>query len=64
VVREAETILPDHDADQRPSAEIYNRLQELLEARQRLILAPATLERERALKQLSIELRQLGRQNH
>jgi hypothetical protein len=42
--------------------EADERLQELLEERQRLISEPSTPERERALREISTKLRQLGYQ--
>jgi DHA3 family macrolide efflux protein-like MFS transporter len=60
----AEEILPDHDklarATETPSDSRLKRLQELLEIRQRLITAPASLEREVELKSISRQLREIG----
>jgi MFS family permease len=62
-IRNVEEILPDHD--ELPTVEDSERLkqlQELLETRQRLITDPPSPERDRALKQISLQLRDLGRQ--
>jgi DHA3 family macrolide efflux protein-like MFS transporter len=62
ILREADTLLPDHDT--LPSApapaERATRLQELLEARSHWITQPATPERELALKAIANSLRKLG----
>lgn len=63
VVREAETILPDHEVAAQPSSDSGKRLQRLLEARQHLITSPRTLARERALLYVRRELREIGRQH-
>jgi hypothetical protein len=61
----AEQILPDHDklekAPEIPAEDRLKRLQELLEARQRLITSPTSPERERELKDISRQLREIGR---
>jgi MFS family permease len=62
-VRQAETLLPDHDVIVDGSFDFPTRLQELLEARQRWITQPDSLERQRALKGISGQLRELGRRN-
>lgn len=62
VVREAENILPDHDAAPEAVADIRGELQALLQRRQRLIAEPVTPERNLALKDISRRLRALGRQ--
>jgi DHA3 family macrolide efflux protein-like MFS transporter len=62
ILRNADTLMPDHD--QLPSAvpaERQARLQALLEERMRLIGEPRTEENERALKDVSTQLRELGR---
>ena len=62
IVRDAELLLPDHQADAGSASELHGRLQELLEKRQNLIGAPHSEERELALKQISREMREIGRQ--
>ena len=62
VVRDAELILPDHETAIASGPELGDQLQDLLEKRQRLIGEPKTAQRELALKQVSLQLRQLGRQ--
>jgi DHA3 family macrolide efflux protein-like MFS transporter len=62
IVRDAELLLPDHQADARSASELHRRLQELLEKRQSLIGTPHSEERELALKQISREMREIGRQ--
>ncbi len=62
VVREAEDILPDHDTLPTISEEAARaRLQELLDTRSQWINAPRSRERERALRAISHQLRELGR---
>jgi MFS family permease len=65
-VRNAETILPDHQvaaADEQPTAgDRTARLQELLETRARLIAETPSEERDLALKAVSYELREIGRE--
>jgi MFS family permease len=63
-IRNAETILPDHQALAKPEAEgdLRTRLQALLEARQKLIGDPNTPDQERELKRIAQELRAIGRQ--
>jgi MFS transporter, DHA3 family, macrolide efflux protein len=61
-VREAETLMPDHEVAAGGVVEANDRLQELLEERQRLIGEPATPDREIALRRIAAELRDLGRQ--
>jgi hypothetical protein len=62
VLREADTLLPDHD--ELPSAVPHDtrviRMRELLEARNHWITQPSTPERELALKDISNSLRKLG----
>ena len=62
VIREAETILPDQDTLPAAAGERHERLQTLLEDRSRLLTSAGTPEREAALKRISQELRELGRQ--
>jgi hypothetical protein len=62
IVRDAELLLPDHQADAGSASQLHGRLQELLEKRQNLIGAPHSEERELALKQISREMREIGRQ--
>jgi hypothetical protein len=64
VLREADTLLPDHDAiPPAPApAERLTRMQDLLEARRHWVTQPVTPERELALKAISNSLRQLGNQ--
>ncbi|MGW8225305.1 MAG: MFS transporter [Anaerolineales bacterium] len=63
VIRDAETILPDHKVVVGPGADIQQRLQELLAQRQTLITEPSFPERDQALKTISLELRDLGRRS-
>ncbi|MFZ2095720.1 MAG: MFS transporter [Anaerolineales bacterium] len=62
VLREADTLLPDHD--ELPLAVPHDtrviRMRELLEARNHWITQPSTPERELALKDISNSLRKLG----
>ena len=64
----AEQILPDHDqlakATEQPDEDRLRRLQELLETRQRLVTSPASPERERELKRISRQLREIGQQEY
>jgi hypothetical protein len=64
VIRDAETILPDHKVVVGPGADIQQRLQELLAQRQTLITEPSFPERDQALKAISLELRDLGRKSY
>ncbi|HSQ18393.1 MAG TPA: hypothetical protein VLM83_11885, partial [Anaerolineales bacterium] len=61
-LRRAEDLLPDHDAvpPAAPADERLNRLQGLLELRQKLIAQPHSYERELALKAVANDLRRLG----
>jgi len=63
ILRDADTLLPDHDTLPLASApnERLTRMQELLEARKHWATQPVTPERERALKAISNSLHQLGR---
>ena len=61
VVRDVESILPDHEVVLDPGGDMRKQLQDLLEKRQALITAPATAERDMALNDISHELRDLGR---
>jgi hypothetical protein len=60
-VRDAEVLLPDHDVVVGVGIDLRARLGELLETRQRLITEPRSPDRERALKQVTSQLRELGR---
>lgn len=61
VVRDVESILPDHEVVLDPGGDMRKQLQDLLEKRQALITAPVTAERDKALNDISHELRELGR---
>jgi len=62
VIRNAEELLPDHDQmAAAPITDRQSRLQELLDTRMKLISEPNTPERERALKEITQQLRLLGR---
>jgi hypothetical protein len=61
-VREAEVILPDHEVNVEDEIDLYKQLQELLALRQQLIADPNAPDRDQALKQVSLQLRELGRQ--
>jgi DHA3 family macrolide efflux protein-like MFS transporter len=66
-IRNVEDILPDHDmiAKAEPQAETVDptvRMQELLEARQRLLTDPALPDREDALNQIEHELSEIQKQ--
>jgi DHA3 family macrolide efflux protein-like MFS transporter len=61
VVRDAEDILPDHEATIDPTQESKQQLQDLLAKRQVLIAQSPSAEREQALKEVSKALRDLGR---
>lgn len=70
VLRNADSLMPDHDqlpaaAPAPPGAQDdrLERLQELLEARQRLLSAPNSAENQLALRSISAQLRQLGKPN-
>ncbi len=62
ILREADTLLPDHDTlpGATPPNERLTRMQELLEERNHWASQPVTPEREQALKAISNSLRQLG----
>lgn len=60
IVRDAETILPDHEVIVEPGGDLREQLRALLARRQELVTAPVSAERERALKEISRELRELG----
>ena len=62
IVRDAETILPDHQAAPVALPDLRAQLSELIEKRKRLIGHPHSPERELALKQVSRQMRELGRQ--
>ncbi len=61
----AEEILPDFDklakVPEKPAEERLQNLQKLLEIRQRLITSPTSPERDRELKDISRQLREIGR---
>jgi MFS family permease len=63
VLREADTLLPDHDTLQSavPPDERLTQMQELLEQRNHWVAQPLTPEREQALKTISNSLRRLGK---
>ncbi|UCF27192.1 MAG: hypothetical protein JSW42_11175, partial [Chloroflexota bacterium] len=61
VVRDVESILPDHEVVVEPGGDLREQLQDLLEKRQDLITQPVTIERDQELKMISMELRKLGR---
>jgi DHA3 family macrolide efflux protein-like MFS transporter len=61
VVRDAESILPDHEVIVKPGGDLRKQLQDLLAKRQDLITQPVTIERDQELKKISLEMRKLGR---
>ena len=61
VVRDAESILPDHEVVVEQDGDLREQLQDLIEQRQDLITQPVIIERDQALKRISLEIRQLGR---
>ena len=61
LIRDAESILPDHEVVVESGVDLRERLNDLLEKRQGLITAPVTVERDLELKEISRELRELGR---
>jgi len=61
VIRDVEIILPDHDQEIPAQEDFNTQLQDLLRTRQRLLTTPHSPGRERALKHISNELRELGR---
>jgi hypothetical protein len=62
VVRQAEDLLPDHDATPDEKSDREARLEQLLETRKRLITDPNSADRDRALKEVDLALRELGEQ--
>jgi hypothetical protein len=60
MIRNVETILPDHDQEVPAQEDLNTQLQDLLRTRQRLLTTPHSQGRERALKHISRELRELG----
>jgi MFS family permease len=62
IIRNVETILPDHDQKSVPAItpQKRQRLQELLDTRQALLSQAPTTDRDRALKAVSQQLRTLG----
>ncbi|MBK5108915.1 MAG: MFS transporter [Anaerolineales bacterium] len=61
VVRDAESILPDHQVTVGASADTQEKLQDLLAERQALITLPSSPERDQKLKEIGQELRNIGR---
>ena len=61
VVRDAESILPDHQVTVEASADTQEKLQDLLAERQALITHPTSPERDQRLKEIGQELRNMGR---
>jgi MFS family permease len=61
VVRDAESILPDHQVAIGASADAQENLQDLLAERQALIIQPSSPERDQKLKEIGQELRNIGR---
>ena len=61
VVRDAESILPDHEVVVELGGHLREQLQDLIEQRQNLITQPVTIERDQELKRISLEIRDLGR---
>jgi len=61
VVRDVESILPDHEVTVGPGTDDREQLQDLLARRQTLITQPASPERDHELKEVSQQLRELGR---
>ncbi len=62
VIRDAESILPDHEVTVGPSSVSQEQLRDLLDKRQTLISQPSSPERDQELNEISRELRKLGRQ--
>ena len=64
ILRNADTLLPDHDTlpSVPASDERVRRMQDLLEARKHWVTQPETVEREFALKAITNSLRQLGQE--
>ncbi len=66
ILREADSLLPDHDtlpsAPAAPPDERLRRMQELLEARRHWASQPVTPEREMALKAIANSMRKLGQE--
>lgn len=61
IVREVEVLLPDHDEGESSLEARQERLEQLLNARQRLLFQQSSTGRDRALKHISEEMRELGR---
>jgi hypothetical protein len=61
VVRDVESILPDHEVIVEAGPDLRQQLQDLMEKRQDLITQPVTIERDQEIKEISRELRELGR---
>jgi DHA3 family macrolide efflux protein-like MFS transporter len=61
VIRDVESILPDHEVTVGPNAVSQEQLRDLLDKRQTLISQPSSPERDQELNEISRELRELGR---
>jgi DHA3 family macrolide efflux protein-like MFS transporter len=61
VIRNAEEILPDYDQPVPNHEEFQEQLQDLLRTRQRVLAAQPSQGRDRALRHITNELRELGR---
>jgi hypothetical protein len=62
IIRNVENILPNHDAMPSPLPALVNQLQKLIDDRQHIIEQPASPSRELALRRISEQMRELGRQ--
>lgn len=61
IIRNVEDILPDHDQPVPEAEDLDSQLQDLLKTRQRLLTTRPSEGRERALRHISHEIRELGR---
>jgi MFS family permease len=61
IIRNVEDILPDHDQPVPEAEDLNSQLQDLLKTRQRLLTTRPSEGRERALRHISHEIRELGR---
>jgi len=61
IVRDAKSLLPDHEVTVGPGTDDREQLQDLLARRQTLITQPASPERDHELKEVSRQLLELGR---
>jgi hypothetical protein len=61
IIRNVEEILPDHDQPVPEAEDLNSQLQDLLKTRQRLLTTRPSEGRERALRHISHEIRELGR---